>query len=187
MFFPLKGHSGADWPVFFLVQQKVYITFLPTKFGLSIFTVRGQKFEVSFWCWEIPNSAGRSYRPRWRLHLFTLSTWRRMLVVQRSLMRIIIRRGKAFSFSNGFWTVRTAICYNICDGICHSCDSTKDILQGKNWLASLDQPTVSHRSLWTRGTRRHLVRKDNESSPAVRSQHLHHSSALRACYLHPHT
>jgi len=48
-------------------------------------------------------------------------------------------------------------------------------------LASQDQPTVSHRILWTRGTRRHLVRRDNKSSSAVRSQRLRHSSALRAC------
>jgi len=41
-----------------------------------------------------------------------------MLVVQRALIRIIIRRGKVFSFSNGFWMVCTAICYNIYDGIC---------------------------------------------------------------------
>jgi len=54
-------------------------------------------------------------------------------------------------------------------------------------LASFDQLTVSHRSSWARGTRRHLVRRNNESSSAVRSQHLRHSSALRACCLHPHT
>jgi len=34
---------------------------------------------------------------------------------------------------------------------------------------------------------RHLVRRNNESSPTVRSRHLSHLSALRACGLHPHT
>ena len=95
----LKGHSGADWPIFFSRSIKSLIyNISPTKFGLSIFTVRGQKFEVSFWRWEIPNSAGRSYR-------------RHMLVVQRALIRIIIRWGSFFVFQrilNG-----TAMCYNI--------------------------------------------------------------------------
>jgi len=61
----LKGHSGADWPIFFSRSIKSLIyNISPTKFGLSIFTVRGQKFEVSFWRWEIPNSASKSYRRR---------------------------------------------------------------------------------------------------------------------------
>ena len=62
----LSKTSQRDTPAqidlyFFSFNKKFNITFSPTKFGFSIFTVRGQKVEVSFWRWEIPNSAGRSY------------------------------------------------------------------------------------------------------------------------------
>jgi len=84
-FSDLAGPSGADdWKLKAKPVVKLY---------RSNTNVRGQKFEVSFWWWEIPNSAGRSYR-QW------------MLVVQRALIHIIIRWGKVFSFSNGFWTVQ---------------------------------------------------------------------------------
>jgi len=49
-------------------------------------------------------------------------------------------------------------------------DTRREDLSGRMaQLASQNQPMVSHRSSWTRGTQRHLVRRDNESISAVRS------------------
>ena len=62
------------------IKSLIYNIFTYKVWTLNFYR-RCQKFEVSFWRWEIPNSAGRSYR-------------RRMLVVQHAL--IIIRWGKVF-------------------------------------------------------------------------------------------
>ena len=53
----LKGHSGADWPIFFSrsIKSLIYNIFTYKVWTLN-FYLKGQKFEVSFWRWEIPNS-----------------------------------------------------------------------------------------------------------------------------------
>ena len=52
----LKGHSGADWPVFFSrsIKSLIYSIFTYKVWTLN-FHRKGQKFEVSFWRWEIPD------------------------------------------------------------------------------------------------------------------------------------
>jgi len=111
----LKGHSGTDWPIFFSRSIKSLIYHI---FTYKVWTLNFYRKGPEIWSFILTLGNSKlcllvSPFARWRLRLFTLSTWRRMLVLQRALIRIIIRRGKVFSFSNGFWTVRTAICYNI--------------------------------------------------------------------------
>jgi len=78
------------------------------------------------------------------------------------------RRTQPFERSSRFY----------CQQLHRSVRSTED---AKIFQVVSDQPTVSHRrSSRMRGVRRHLVRKDNESTSTVRSQCSHHSSALHA-------
>ena len=73
----LKGHSGADWPVFFSrsIKSLIYNIFIYKVWTLNFYR-KGQKFEVTFWRWEIPVlrtlPVGLAPSARWRLRIATI-------------------------------------------------------------------------------------------------------------------
>ena len=83
---PLKGHSGADWPVFFSrsIKSLIYNIFTYKVWTLNFYR-KGQQFEVSFWRWEIPYlrtlPVGLAPSARWRLrfrpHCYDTTTYPR--------------------------------------------------------------------------------------------------------------
>ena len=82
----LKGHSGADWPVFFSrsIKSLIFNIFTYKVWTLNFYR-KCQKFEVSFWRWEIPDlrtlPVGLAPSARWRLrfrpHCYDTTTYPR--------------------------------------------------------------------------------------------------------------
>ena len=96
----------------------------------------------------------------------------------RKQTNLLYRGVKLLSTNSAIWEVQPFCCQRLHGSVRSTEDAKIFLVVRRGWQVS-DQLTVSHRrSSRMRGTWRHLVRRDNESTSTVKSQRSHHSSAM---------